>query len=490
MSDDAHFLFTQAQAMAAQGQWDQACALYRTALAADPAHAESANGLGAALCTLGRYEEGAAWFRQAQTSAPHMATAAANLGGALQAMGHWDQAIDSMRQAIAHTPHYPPLHYNLGHALHHQGRFEEAAASYRSAVNLAPQYREAWTNLGATLRELGQLDPAIAALDHALILDMDHGFSHFNRAFILLQKGEMGLGWAEHEWRFAAGITHMRSYPQPLWAGEPMAGKTLLVWAEQGLGDTVQFARFLPFLTDIGIKVVFEVQPQLYRLLQGIKGAAQVIAQGGSEQTPAFDRHIPLMSLPFVLKIGADEIPHHCPYIPVPSPAPSPAPSSPIMASAAKKPRIGLAWAGSPSHKNDQRRSLDLGLASRLSTLPGVDWISLQVGAVPHPAGLAPPPQSIVDFKDTAALIETLDLVISVDTAVAHVAGALGVPVWLLLAFAPDWRWLMDTDHSPWYPTMRLFRQPKRDDWDSVMQAVERQLSDVRQWRHGQSSPL
>lgn len=478
MHDDAAHRLTQAQALAAQGRWDQASALYRKILDADPRDAEAANGLGAALCMQGRIEEGAACFRRALDLAPAMAKAAANLGGALQNLGQWDDAVTVLSAAADRSPLHPQLRYNLGHAQHHLGRFDQAAASYGRAVELAPRYREAWTNLGVSLRELGRLDEALAALDAALEIDPDHAVSHYNRAFVLLEKGDMRQGWAEHEWRFAAGITPRRTTPAPLWQGEDMAGKTLLAWAEQGFGDTVQFVRFLPLAAARGARVVCEVQAPLVRLLAGIPGADEVIAQG---ETRPHDRHIPLMSLPHVLGLGLDDIPAR-PYL-------SPPPAAFIDPSAfidTGRPRAGLVWSGSPGHKNDRRRSLGADHAARLAAIPGIDWVSLQMGPVPHPPGLPAPPAAIGDFRDTAALAGTLDVIVSVDTAVAHVAAALGLPVWLLLPFAPDWRWLHDRNDSPWYPGMRLFRQPRPGDWDSVIRQVARSFADVPPRNRGQ----
>ena len=278
---------------------------------------------------------------------------------------------------------------------------------------------------------------------------------------MLLQSGQFTEGWAEHEWRFQAHITHLRTYLQPVWRGEPMAGKTLLVWAEQGYGDTIQFVRFIPQLAARGIAVVLQVQPPLVSLLSGMTGAARVI--GLDEDPPPFDRHIALMSLPHLLGVTLDLIPQDCPYLP--RPAPLSVPSTP-------KRRIGVVWAGSPTHHNDRRRSIAVADMAKLTQWSGVDWISLAKDPSALPANVQPPPLALDDFRQTAQVIGSLDLVISVDTAMAHLSGALDVPTWVLLGYAPDWRWLTGRGDSPWYPQVRLFRQTRLGDWAGVLADV------------------
>ena len=461
MSSD---LYSQAMAEADQGRWQQALPLFEAAFQADPSQPKAAEGWGVALCNLGQFEQAISVFEKALELQPDLISTLSNLGAALQCLGRWDQAIHVLTDAVKSHSDHAQAHYNLAHAQQHQGLFEQAAASYRQALVLNPVYRQALTNLSVVLRELGQVEDAIPVLEQAIALEPDNATSHFNLAFMELQTGQMQRGWAEHEWRFQAGITIMRNDPQKLWQGQDIAGQTLLVWCEQGFGDTLQFVRFLPLLAKRGIRVILEVQPQLHRLLQGIDGADQVFAMG--QILPDFDHHIPLMSLPYLLGIGLENVAQHSPYLRVDRGA----------TEVKDKPRIGLVWSGSSTHKNDRNRSMALQDILPLLDLHQVQFVSLQIDADTLPIGLQPPPIPIADFKDTAQVVAGLDLVITVDTSVAHLAGALAVPVWTMLPFAPDWRWLMGRDDTPWYPSMRLFRQSKPGDWGSVVERVRQAL--------------
>ena len=425
-----------------------------------------ANAQAAQLMADGRLDQAHAVLARAVAADPDDISTACNLGGVMALMGRDDEAAAHLADLAERHPNHADTHYNLGLVHQSAGRMEAAAAAYLRVVELRPDYRAAHTNLSAAWRELGALDRALDAATRAITLAPDHGLSHFNRAYILLQMGQMTEGWAEHEWRFQAGITPPRPLPQPPWTGENMAGKTLLVWAEQGFGDTLQFVRFLPLLEAQGIRVVFEVQPELLTLLHGTAGCGHMIARGTA--LPPFDRHVALMSLPHLLGLRLDAIAQSPSTLSAPK-RPSHPPGTP--------PRIGLAWAGSPTHKNDARRSLPSALARRLLDRTDFQWISLQRGDAAQVTAtpgwerlLAPPPPR--DFLDTARVVASLDLCITVDTAVAHIAGSLGCPVWLLLPFAPDWRWLQHREDSPWYPSMRLFRQSAPGAWDAVIRQV------------------
>lgn len=348
-------------------------------------------------------------------------------------------------------------HNDLGNVLRDQGRFEAAEAAYRAALALA-ETPAALGHLGALLRDMGRLDDALAVLDRALALEPAHAHARYTRAITLLTAGRWGQGFADFDARFA----YFRDPPDPArhWRAGPPGRRTILVRAEQGLGDTLQFARYLPALAAAGARVLFAVQPPLARLFQGFPGAAAVL--GCNEPVSAHAAHVRLMSLPQRLGI-AD----------LPPPAALRADPRPWQARLAALPgrKIGLAWAGSPAFEADHRRSLDPALLAPLTALPGITWVSLQQPPQPHGLPLVDWTAELRDFADTAALIAGLELVISVDTAVAHMAGTLGKPVWLLDRRGGCWRWGPGGTRTGWYPTMRLFRQGGAD-WEPVVAGV------------------
>ena len=385
-------------------------------------------------------------------------------------------------------PDAPDAYRNLGAVLTHLRRAAEAEPMLRLAARLAPDAPEAHFNLGAALHDLRRLREADAAYRESLRLRPDFADAHNNRAYSLLLAGRYAEGWREYEWRWktkhmAGGV---RGFAAPLWMGEPLEGRTLLLHAEQGLGDTLQFCRYAPLIAGAG-KLIIEVQPPLKRLMASLPGAIEVVARG--EPLPAFDLHCPLMSLPLALDETHGAIPAAIPYL---GADPDAAARWRQRLAGFATPRVGLVWAGN-SHLGfpefaavDARRSVTLAAMAPLAEVPGVSFVSLQKGA--PSAQAADPPDGMVlgdftaelnDFADTAALIDGLDLVISVDTSVAHLAGAMGKPVWVLNRYDTCWRWLLNRNNSPWYPTLRLFRQPSPADWDSVMRNVAKALGDL-----------
>ena len=338
----------------------------------------------------------------------------------------------------------------------------------------------ALVNRGTTLLAINRLPQAIAAFDAALAMEPDSVDAQWNRSVAQLALGDLRQGWVgyEYRWRKKEFAKHKRTFPEPLWLGDrALAGRTILLHAEQGLGDTIQFARYAAFAARMGAQVILEVQPSLKSLLTAIEGVTATIARG--RPLPTFDLHCPLLSLP--LALGTDEatIPAEIPYIH--------APADRVerwreRLQATRSPRIGFAWAGSDGHANNHHRSIPLQQFSAIFGVSGVSFVSLQKQAsererdVLGSAGVIDLADELGDFADTAAVISALDLVISVDTSVAHVAGAMGQTVWTLLPFAPDFRWQLDREDSPWYPTMRLFRQPQLRDWDSVLAGVRSEL--------------
>jgi tetratricopeptide (TPR) repeat protein len=360
--------------------------------------------------------------------------------------------------------------------LHKLRRLEQALASYNDALALRPDDAEALVNRGVTLHDLKRFDEALASYDRALALRPDHADAHFFKGLSSLVTGDFERGWTEYEWRRkapAARITS-REFPQPFWLGEDdLAGKTILLHSEQGFGDTIQFCRYAPLVAARGAQVVVEVEAPLQELLTGLAGTARIMAKGS--RLPDFDFQCPLPSLPLAFKTRLETIPSGPSYLHAPKRALL---NWDIRLGAKRRPMIGLAWAGNPKHVRDRERSIGL---RHLLALLDVDatFVSLQKDVRAANADMLEKNSSIVhfghalqDFSDTAALISHLDLVISVDTSIAHLAGALGKPVWVLLTHVPDWRWLLDRDDSPWYPAARLFRQSETNEWDGVIAGV------------------
>ena len=508
----------------ATGRCEAALELIGKAIVQSPNHATYHCDLGATYRLLGRTEAAVACFQRALVLKADLPDAHLNLGEALNSLGRFDEAIPSCRRGLALRPDYPLAHNNLGNALAQTGQREEAIACYERAIALAPTYAEAHNNLGNMLLKDERWDNAIACYGRALALQPDYAEAHsnlghafagkaeFDRALhsyrravafrpdfadghwhlarLLLLLGQYQEGWREYEWRWGSAANRSRRprFPTAPWDGAPAPGRTILLHAEQGLGDTIQFLRYASLAAGQCGRVIVECQPELNFFLQGIDGVAQIITHG--EPLPAFDLHCPLISLPLAFNTTLETIPAQIPY---------------LRADAhridqwrrrlkdAKGLKVGLVWAGNPRLDQpatdfmDRRRSMRLSQFSALVPLSGIVFVSLQKGG-PAQQALTPPAGmklldwtgELNDLADTAALVEALDLVISVDTSVAHLAGALGKPVWLLNRFDTCWRWLMEREDTPWYPTMRIFRQQSAGDWDSVLQRVAAELSAVR----------
>ena len=453
-----------------QGRLREAEAEYRRILAITPDLAEAHNALGIALQQQGKPAEAGDCFRRAVALKPDYAAAHGNLGAALNVLGETAPALAALEQAMLLAPESAEAHYNLACALQESGQLEPAIGLYERAIALNPRHAGAYNNLGIVQKSRGRLDEALAAYAASLAL-ADNPVVRYNHAQALLEAGEFQKGWAEHEWRFAAGIAQDRHTHLPRWAGEPLAGQRILVWAEQGNGDSIQFCRYLSLLTQTGAQVVFEVQPPVERLCRSLPGVT-VVARGQPLPLPPCQVQIPLMSLPAVL--GA------CswtgPYL---SADPSEAASWEEKLGPRRRRRIGLVWAGSPTHKDDHNRSIEVEMLLAALVKADADLFSLQVGPAARSdlAGLTDLSPDLSDFASSAAALRQMDLVIAVDTAILHLAGALGLPVWGLIAFAPDWRWLHQGETSAWYPSLRLFRQPKPEDWLTVMESIGDQIA-------------
>ena len=466
-----------ANTLARTGKAEEAANFYRAVLAFDPSNADAASNLGVMLSQLGRLDEAVESYRQATQARPEHADAHYNLGNALLALGRAAEAIASYEAAIAVRPGHPELHYNLANALVKDGRLVEAEAGFRRALAERPNYVEALNNLGKTLQALGRHDEALRSFEEALSLALSHGDIHYNHALLLLLMGRHKEGWAEHEWRWhAKGFTgRLRGFPQPLWDGSEQPGATLLLHAEQGLGDTIQFARYASFARERVGRLVLEVPRPLVPLMGNIPGVDELVALG--DALPDFAIQAPLLTLPHLL---GEEI-----GLPIEYLAADPERVQRWRERLGETgPRVGLVWAGNPKHANDRNRSLQAEMLRPLIEEGQASFFCLQLAprfADLVAAGLGDRvtdlSAELTDLAETAAALTALDRLVTVDTAVAHLAGALGRPVSLMLPFAPDWRWGLGRPDTRWYPHTRLFRQDRPGEWSPVILRVLEDLN-------------
>jgi Flp pilus assembly protein TadD len=457
------------QAGAALASIDRAIAL-RPAIAMY--HVNRAN----ALLALGDKAAAVAACHEALRHKRNCAEAGQVLGHALADQGKTDAAIEAYRAALRHDPNLPGLHNNLGLALRQAGQLEDAATHLRQALAHEPSDVQAQSNLAGLLKELGRLDEAEALYRDALRQRPDEPGLHYNLGLVLLLAGRLDEGWPDYEWRFRAGTARIPDCAQPRWQGEPLNGRTLLVRAEQGFGDTIQFCRFMPMVT--GGHVILEVQPPLRRLVAGLQDVEQIV--GAGEPLPDFDLYVPLLSLPHLLGFPPVTVPYLC--------------AEPQLIAAWRERldhdgfKVGIAWQGNPASQAELGRSCPLEALRPLAALPGVRLISLQkhygleqlATATTEMRLETPQLDAGPDaFVDTAAVMACLDLIVTSDTSIAHLAGALGRPVWVALQHGPDWRWQLGREDCPWYPSMRLFRQTRRGDWDDVFARIAAAAADL-----------
>lgn len=401
-----------------------------------------------ALHRADRLDEAEKLYRQVLDLDPRHADAIGRLGVLEHQRGRPAQAVDLMRSAIALKGGSVPSFYNLALALYDLDRLEEAVAACREALRLRPGFEPADYTLALSLKDLGRIDEALAHYRKVQTAEARYG-----EAFALLLKGDLAAGWPGYEARrqiFPQRIV----YPGPQWRGEPIAGRTLLVHAEQGLGDTIQFSRYVPLAAATGARVILEAQPALLPLLSRLPGVDRLIGFG--DRVPPYDFHCPMLSLPGVFGTTLETIP----------PATLGRPARPPR-------RIGVAWRGNPTHSEDRRRSLSAEQMARC--FAGIEPVCLQKDATSAELSSferIDASSKLADFGETASVIAGLDLVVTVDTAVAHLAGSLGMPCWVLIGFAPDWRWMLGREDSPWYPSLRLFRQKQAGDWNTVLDRI------------------
>ncbi|MFM0594072.1 MULTISPECIES: tetratricopeptide repeat protein [Paraburkholderia] len=478
--DDASSHNNLGNARHALGQHTEAIASFTRALQLRPGHAGALNNMGMSLNALDRADEAIPCFQKALAAEPRFVAAHFNLANTFDATGRHAEAVKSFEAALRLQPNLPPAIFGMGNALAALGRHAQALPYLERSVGLDPQFALAWLSLGNTHLALGAHAPAVRAFDQALRQRPDLASAHMNRALAWLALRDFARGLPEYEWRLQT-MAEPAIQTLPRWHGEPIDRRTLLIHAEQGFGDTLQFARFVPLAAQRAARVVLEVQPALLPLLAPVAQAWRVtlIAQGTPR--PAADLHCPLLSLPLALGTTYDSIPARTPYLDVPAAYGRKWRGS--LGGQAKR-KIGIAWTG--RIQPNETRSMPLAALDPLFALDGIDWIVLQpelsaderaaLDTHPRAASIHRFDKRIGDFADTAAIIERLDAVVSIDTSIAHLAGALRKPLWVMLPFAADWRWFTGDARSPWYPGATLVRQPQPGAWQEVVEAVANEL--------------
>ncbi len=465
-----------------RGQFDQAVAALRRVLALDPKSAEGWLYLGGCMMRLERFPDAIDAFSHALAVRPNWDGALNNLGLVYKHLGQLDMALECLDRAVAHAPDYAKAHHNRSTVLMALGRLDEAKQACERALALTPLDGDTVCALGCCLELMGQYDQAEAHYLRALTLIPDNVQARLNLAYVQLLRGDLGNGWQNHEYRRRDPAQVLakveQSCPQPIWQGQDLTGRTVLLRTEQGAGDAFQFVRFAPHLAKRGAKVVVECDKALAAILATATDVHGVVA--GGELLPPFDYHVAMMSMPAVL--GFSQASDH--MMPIPylrADAALAADWADRLASTGPGLRVGLVWSGNPRHVRDATRSMPADvLLPPLAALPGVRLFSLQKSPRPTDAqvlaGLGETvtdlDRNLTDYSQTAAVLTQLDLVITVDTSVAHLAGALGCAVWLLLPFVPDWRWMLGRSQTEWYPKMRLFRQDHPGQWGTVMDQV------------------
>ncbi len=515
-SADSHFRL--GSLLQAQGRNREAADELQAAVYANPRLVEAQNNLGCVLRSLGELDRAEQCFRLALAEQSDFAEALNNLGSVLHKKKDYDAAVDCFRRALALRPDFSQAHNNLGAVLLDQKQPDAALEHYRRALELDPASSEVLINIGSALQMQGdmaaavdyhrralaidprahrahfslgaaahfaqQVDEALAHYDEAIRLKPDYAEAYYNRSFVWLSQGDFPRGWRDYEWRFRCEDYQGRRFGAPRWDGSSLAGRTLLIHAEQGLGDTFHFIRYARLAERLGGPIVVEVQPALVPLLTA-SGYRNLLA--GGSPLPPFDVHASLMSMPGLLATTVDTVPADVPYL---STDPELVARWRERLAATPGFKVGIVWQGNPSYTFDRFRSIPLLEFAPLAAVPGVELLSLQKNAgVEQIAALegrfrvrdlgSTLDVTVGAFLETAAVMANLDLLVTSDTAAAHLAGGLGVPVWLVLGKACEWRWMNDRTDSPWYPTMRLFRQSRQGDWSDVFRAMQRELTEL-----------
>jgi tetratricopeptide (TPR) repeat protein len=468
-----------------KGCFDDALAAYQRAHELNPNDPKTLNNLGVVLLAQERLEHATIAFQQAICLQPDFAGAYSNLSNTYREQGKIADAIGVCREALKLAPESPEAYNSLGTALLEAGEPVEALKHIEHALQLKPDHTIAYINQTSVLLELGRPDEALHSAERAVEIQPDFPEAHTNRAMVALKLGRFEEGWREYEWRWKSKGVKKRDVPGPHWDGSALTDRTILLQAEQGLGDTLQFIRYASIVKSMGGTVIVECQESLRKILSRSAGIDRFISQ--NEQMPGCDVHAPLLSLPMILGTTLQTVPAQVPYI-FPDPILVQSWRNRLAGIAGFK--VGIVWQGSKQHKKDRQRSIPLARFAPLSRVSGVQLISLQKGPGTEQIHTVASEVPLIDFgaeldetagpfMDTAAIMGSLDLVICADTATAHLAGALGVPTWLALPIAADFRWLLDRNDSPWYPTIRLFRQKQSGDWQSVFQVMASELQRI-----------
>jgi tetratricopeptide (TPR) repeat protein len=453
-----------------------ALALCERAIALEPHHLHALNNRGVALSALGRAAEALASHDAALAIDPAFLPSLGNRGVLLEAAGRIEEAQACYRACLAVEPRNALALNNMGNALRQAGRTAEALEYYGRALEARPDLATALNNRGLLRTELGLFEDALADFGRALAVDPQYAEAHWNASLCLLARGDYANGWREYEWRWRnEKLKHPpRPYPQPLWTGrEDLRGRSIFVHAEQGLGDAIQFVRYVPMLAQRGARVVLGMFHAIAPLMEGLRGLAHLVQPG--EPDPQTDFHCPLLSLPLAFGTTLASVPAEVPYLRA---APAPVREWRRRLGGDDAKLVGVCWRGSPGYRKDAERSIRFGQFARLLSVPGLRFVSLQKDLLD---GESPPAGTDwvhpgADLLSTAALVGALDLVVSVDTMWTHWAGAIGRPFWVLLPFSPHWAWLLGREDSPWYPTARLFRQRAPGEWDETLARARGEL--------------
>ena len=456
---------------------NEALESYDRAIKIESSYSQAYYNRGIILQELKRFDEALSHYNKAIAINPNYIDAFNNRGVVLKELKRFDQALDNYNQVIALKPDYAKAYYNQGKTFQELNRFNEALVSYNKAIKIKPDYVEAFNNLGNSFQEIKKFDSALVNYDYAIALKPNYADAYFNKSLLLILLGEYKQGWQLYEWRWKQEfkINTIRLYKQPLWLGnESLTNKTLLIYIEQGFGDFIQFIRYIFLVQRLGAKVIIEVPLTLMNIIKTLKGKFNIIQSG--ELLPNFDYHCPVMSLPLAFKTTIKSIPAKLPYIYVDE-------KKKILwnkkLGKKEKTRVGLVWSGNPEHKNDSNRSILLKKFENIISLP-FEFHCLQkeiqetdIQTIIDFSQIHQHQKEIADFSDTAALIDAMDIIISVDTSVAHLAGAMGKNVWVLLPYLPDFRWMLDRKDSPWYPSAKLYRQNMKNNWHDVLEELK-----------------
>ena len=501
-------------ALVRQDKLDEGVAAFGQALRFKPDFAEAINNLGNTLLRQNRHDDAIVQFREALRIRPDLPHPLTNLAGAMLQKGEIEEAIRLYREAIERSPRDPELHFNIGNAYRtkktfvdakssyeraleidgnhlgarlnlgildmEEGRFDQAVAGFRETIARKPDHAEAFSCWGVACLHQGSAEEAIGKFERAIEIDPEHGDYRLNRALTWLSLGDYERGWPEYEWRWKLKKAMPRPFHQPAWDGSDLPQGTILLYAEQGLGDTLQFIRYASLVKARVGKVLFDGPPMLKGLLASCPGIDEIV-ESSDAAAGKFDVQAPLLSLPRILGHRLQDVPAATPYV---FADPAVEPRWKQRADKMEGLKVGIVWQGNPQYAGDRWRSVGLPLLGRLAAVPGVSVASLQKGHGSEQLKEWNGPkiddwseEFSADFRDVAAAVASLDLVIAVDTAIAHLAGALGKPVWILIPFSSDWRWLRNREDSIWYPSARLFRQRRSGDWEEVVARLQTELA-------------